>query len=110
MDTNSDDGNQVILYAEFTVRAGHDETVAGLMAGLTRDVRTEPGNLAFEAYVERDRPARWFVYEVYRDEAAFQAHIGAPYGAVFNAQLNELIEEQGSQLTFLRRPGTPPVH
>lgn len=94
----------VTLYAEFTVLPGHEEEVAGLMAGLTRDVRAEPGNVAFEPYVERDNPRRYFVYEVYRDEQAFADHIGAPYGAVFNERLNQLIEEDGSQLTFLSRP------
>ncbi|GAB95896.1 quinol monooxygenase YgiN [Kineosphaera limosa] len=95
----------VTLYAEFTVLPGHEQEVADLMAGLTRDVRAEPGNVTFEAHVERDRPNRYFVYEVYRDEQAFADHINAGYGAVFNERLNQLIEEDGSQLTFLSRPG-----
>lgn len=95
----------ITLYAEFTVKPGNEEEVAQMMAGLAENVRAEPGNVAFEPYVERDNPRRYFVYEVYADDQAFADHIGAPYGAVFNNRLNEIIEESGSQLTFLTRPG-----
>lgn len=89
------------LYAEFTAKPGCAEEVAALIAGLANDVRTEPGNVVFEVYRQADNPNHFFVFEVYADEAAFQAHIGMSYGAVFNAKLNELIEEPNSQLTFL---------
>jgi len=91
----------VVLYAEFTARPGAEDAVAGLVAELTARVREEPGNISFEPSTLRDAPRRWFVYEVYRDEAAFGAHIGAPYGAVFNSALGPLIEEDGSRLTWL---------
>jgi len=42
------------------------------------------------------------VYEVYRDDDAFTAHITAPYGRVFNDKLASLIVEDGSQLTWLQ--------
>ena len=93
------------LFAEFTARPGSEQSVADLVAGLTAQVRAEPGNLAFEPYTLEADSRRWFVYEVYVDEAAFQAHITAPYGAVFNAALNPLIEEDGSQLTWLVSAG-----
>lgn len=89
------------LYAEFTAIEGAEERVAALVAGLTALVREEPGNLAFIPYTLESHPRRWFVYEVYADEAAFQAHVTAPYGAVFNAELASLVEGGGSQLTWL---------
>ena len=92
------------LYAQFTAAPGNEERVAGLVTDLTERVRAEPGNLVFEPYTLEDNPRRWFVYEVYRDETAFQAHISAPYGAAFNSALNELIEEDGSRLTWLVSP------
>ena len=92
------------LFAEFTARPGNEQSVADLVAGLTAQVRAEPGNLVFEPNTLEVEPRRWFVYEVYVDEAAFQAHITAPYGAVFNAALAPLIEEDGSKLTWLISP------
>lgn len=92
-----------ILYAEFTAKPGHEETVAGMIADLGDLVRREPGNVEFVPYRREDDPARFFVYEVYRDEDAFQAHISADYGTVFNDELGPLIVEPRSQLTWLRR-------
>lgn len=91
----------ITLIAEFTARPGQGDTVAVLLAGLAVDVRQEPGNVAFDCFRRLDDAAKFVVYEIYRDKAAFEAHITAPYGAVFNARLRELIVEPNSVLTFL---------
>lgn len=89
------------LYAEFTAVPGAEARVAELVREFTVRVRAEPGNLAFTPHTQKGEPRRWFVYEVYRDEAAFRAHLAADYGAAFNAALAELVEEGGSRLTLL---------
>jgi quinol monooxygenase YgiN len=91
----------VTLYAEFTARPGAEDAVAGLVREFTARVREEPGNVTFEPSTLEAAPRRWFVYEVYRDAAAFQAHIAADYGAAFNSALGPLIVEGGSRLTRL---------
>jgi len=93
---------RVILHATFTARTGKADTVATLLADYAATVRTEPGNLRFDPAQHLDAPEMFFVYEEYRDEAAFQAHLRAPYGVKFNAALNPLIVEPAPQLTFLR--------
>ena len=93
----------VILYAEFTAKPGSESQVQTLISDLAQKVRLEPGNTEFTVYRERDKPRKFFVFEEYLDEASFEAHIGAEYGAVFNRQLSSLIEEGASQLTFLTR-------
>jgi quinol monooxygenase YgiN len=92
------------LYAEFTANPGAEERVAELVRDLTARVRAEPGNVIFNPHTLVDEPRRWFVYEVYRDEAAFREHLAADYGATFNAALAPLIEGGGSRLTFLADP------
>lgn len=91
----------ISLIAEFTARPGQADAVATLLAGLARDVRAEPGNVAFDCYRRLEDQHKFVVYEIYRDKAAFETHIGADYGAVFNARLRELIVEPNSVLTFL---------
>jgi quinol monooxygenase YgiN len=91
----------VALYAEFTALPGSESAVADLVRELTARVREEPGNVTFEPFTLEAEERHWFVYEVYQDAAAFQAHIAADYGAVFNAALGPLIEEDGSRLTWL---------
>ena len=93
----------VILYAEFTAKPGSESQVETLISGLAEDVRREPGNTEFTVYRERDNPRKFFVFEEYLDEASFDAHINAEYGAVFNRKLGSLIEEGESQLTWLTR-------
>src|SRR3954452_11454635 len=87
------------LYAEFTVMPGNESRVAEMMRELTALVRQERGNLVFDPYIEEANPNRYFVFEVYRDDAAFEAHIAADYGARFNAELTDLIEGDASELT-----------
>lgn len=94
------------LYAEFTANPGAEQRVAELVRVLTEQVRGEPGNLVFIPHTMKDEPRRWFVYEAYRDEAAFREHLAADYGATFNAALADLVEGGGSTLTLLADPYT----
>ncbi|MEV5609542.1 antibiotic biosynthesis monooxygenase family protein [Streptomyces sp. NPDC052225] len=89
------------LLAEFTAREGAEADVARLITEYAKEVREEDGNLAFDVYTKAARPRAYWIFEVYRDEAAFQAHLQAPYGGPFNAALAPLIEEDASELTFL---------
>ena len=95
--------DSVVLYAEFTALPQYLTDVERLIADLAHEVHQEPGNQEFNVYQEAADPCRFFVMERYADRAAFEAHIAAPYGAVFNKALRDLIVEDGSQLTFLRR-------
>lgn len=92
-----------ILHATFTARPGAGDQVAALLRDFAEGVRAEEGNVVFDATRLVDDSDRFFVYEIYRDDAAFQAHLASPAGVPFNAALQELIVEPSSQLTFLRR-------
>ena len=107
-------GSEVRLIAEFTALPGREEEVERLLLALTQQVRREPGCLDFTPHrvapaplagVEASGAApvgrRFVVTERYRDASAFAAHLAAPYGPPFNAALGPLIEEDGSQLTFV---------
>ncbi|KND42953.1 MULTISPECIES: putative quinol monooxygenase [Streptomyces] len=89
------------LLAEFTAREGTEDEVGRLILDYAKKVREEEGNLVFDVYTKASHPRAFWIFEVYRDEAAFQAHIDAPYGGPFNTALTPLIEEDASVLTFL---------
>ncbi|KFF60208.1 hypothetical protein JF66_05925 [Cryobacterium sp. MLB-32] len=91
----------VALYAEFTATPGNIERVSALIDEFAGVVRAEPGNICFDAHSVEAHPATIFVYELYRDPAAFEAHLAAPAGAVFNRALAQLVEGGGSTLTML---------
>ncbi|MEV0635945.1 antibiotic biosynthesis monooxygenase family protein [Streptomyces sp. NPDC050619] len=96
------------LLAEFTVREGAEDEVARLLWDYALKVREEEGNLTFEVYTKAANPRAYWIFEVYRDEDAFKAHLDAPYGGPFNAALTPLIEEDASVLTFLDPLATHP--
>ncbi|MFI5679849.1 putative quinol monooxygenase [Streptomyces cellulosae] len=89
------------LLAEFTAREGAEAEVARLIGDYALKVREEEGNITFDVYTRAANRRAFWIFEVYRDEDAFQAHLKAPYGGPFNAALVPLIEEDASVLTFL---------
>lgn len=89
------------LLAEFTAREGAEDEVTRLILEYAEKVREEEGNLVFDVHTKASHPRAYWIFEVYRDEDAFQAHLKAPYGGPFNAALTPLIEEDASVLTFL---------
>ncbi|MFF3334845.1 putative quinol monooxygenase [Streptomyces sp. NPDC002888] len=89
------------LLAEFTAREGAQDEVARLILDYAQKVREEEGNLTFDVHTKSSNPRAFWIYEIYRDEDAFQAHLKAPYGGPFNTALAPLIEEDASVLTFL---------
>ncbi|MWA15185.1 putative quinol monooxygenase [Streptomyces sp. BA2] len=89
------------LLAEFTARDGAKDEVARLLLDYAKKVREEEGNLAFDIYTKASSPRAYWIFEMYRDEDAFQEHLKAPYGGPFNTALAPLIEEDASVLTFL---------
>ena len=92
---------EVVLYAEFTARADAVPLVEELITGYAQSVRAEPGNIRFDVYRRQEEPAKFVVFEIYRDRDAFEAHLGAAPGRAFNEALAERIEGEGSDLHFL---------
>jgi len=57
----------------------------------TSSVRDEPGCLRFDVMQDNADPDHFLFYEVYRDEAAFQAHGQAPHFARWRAASAEVL-------------------
>ena len=55
-----------------------DEFLALLMAHRARCLKDEPGTIQFEVLRPRDDSTKVMLHEVYRDEAAFDAHYESP--------------------------------
>jgi (4S)-4-hydroxy-5-phosphonooxypentane-2,3-dione isomerase len=52
--------------------------------------RDEPGCLRFNVLADAEDPNVYYFYEVYRDEAALEAHRAAPHYAVWRAAADTL--------------------
>lgn len=55
-----------------------DQLVAALMAHRARCLRDEPGTLQMEVLAPRDDDTKLLLYEVYRNDAAFDVHRNGP--------------------------------
>ncbi|MFN8533179.1 MAG: antibiotic biosynthesis monooxygenase family protein [Dehalococcoidia bacterium] len=61
--------------ASYLVQAGNEEVVVAQLRECQRLSRQEPGCLQYVVHRSTEDPRRIFIYEQYRDEAAFQAHV-----------------------------------
>lgn len=56
-----------------------DAYIAAVTVEIDASIRLEPGVLAIYAVTLKDRPNHLRVFEIYADEAAYQAHIASPH-------------------------------
>ena len=63
-----------VLAVTWVAKPGLEEEVADLLRELSASAETEPGCLQFAAHRALDDPRRFLLYEVYKDEAAFEQH------------------------------------
>lgn len=69
-----------VIIAPIQVKEGHrEEFIAAIIDDAKGSVNDEPGCLRFDVIQDADDPHRIWLYEVYEDEAAFQAHTQAPH-------------------------------
>ena len=81
-----------VIVAEFTVvaeRAGDFLDAIKINAG--HSVAREPGCRQFDVCVGTERGELIYLYEVYDDEAAFQAHIKTEHFHVFNEAVGDWV-------------------
>ena len=69
-----------VILAPIQIKQGHKEAFIQAMNEDARDsVTKEPGCLRFDVIQDAADPNRIWLYEVYTDEAAFQAHLQTPH-------------------------------
>jgi quinol monooxygenase YgiN len=91
---------QIDLIATIPVPEDRLAAASALLLEYGELVRAEPGNLRFEAYLDRDSGAM-VVVERYVDADAFDAHLTNPANAEFNGKLAVVLEGGGSSLQML---------
>lgn len=68
------------LLVTIRIKPGHREAFLDALLGDARgSVQDEPGCLRFDVLLDDSDPNRIFLYEVYRDEQALEAHRQAPH-------------------------------
>ena len=73
-----------------------EEFLAGMTANAEAAVRDEPGCLRFDISSVAADPNRFFLYEIYADAEAFEAHKASPHFAQWR-QIAERVLVPGGQ-------------
>ena len=77
------------------LKAGTEEAFMPLVLENARaSVAGEPGCRAFEVCSDPARPREVFLYEIYDDAAAFDAHRDTPHYARFDGAVRDMLEEK----------------
>ena len=64
----------IVLAVTWVANAGKETEVAEIFRKLETASRQEPGCLMYIVHRLRSDPARFFIYEQYRDDGALEAH------------------------------------
>ena len=73
-----------VIVAPIQIKEGHkEEFIKAMLDDAQGSVRNEPGCLRFDVIQDGGDANRIWLYEVFTDEAAFQAHSKAPHVTKF---------------------------
>lgn len=65
-----------------------------MLANARKSLATEEGCLQFDVATDPSRPDEVFLYELYKDAAAFDDHLQQPHFKTFDADTADLIAEK----------------
>ena len=69
-----------VIVAPIQIKPGYkDQFIEAVVEDARSSVANEPGCLRFDVIQDANDANRIWLYEVYKDEAAFQAHLQAPH-------------------------------
>ena len=85
----------LVILVEFLVKPEFVERFGGLIATNAKaSVAREPGCQRFDVLLGPEEPRRVWLYEIYDDEAAFEAHLKSQHFKAFAAATDGQIERR----------------
>ena len=93
----------LIIYVEFIIKAAAVERFRALiLENARKSLAHEPGCRRFDVLIDGAVPNRIVLYEIYKDPAAFDAHMATAHYKAFAAAADALLEgRRVERLTFL---------
>ena len=92
----------IVLRVDMLVKAGAESQCLDIIRKLQERTRKEPGCVHYAGHQSKENSRHFFMYEVYKDEGAFQAHRDAPYYTEYaTAGLGAIVEQRTRELFSL---------
>ena len=86
-------GDPIVRIAELEIdQAQLDAYKLALKEEIETSIRAEPGVLALYAVSLKDHPEQIRLFEMYRDEAAYQSHLRSPHFKTYKAQTQQMVK------------------
>ena len=83
-----------VIMLPIQIKAGHkEEFIQAMLENAKGAVNNEPGCLRFDVIQDADDANRIWLYEIYTDEAAFQAHLQTPHFSKCMNAIKDLRDE-----------------
>ena len=87
--------SKVALVVEFDIKPEHRQAFEEVIRGhAKRTLETEEGCLQFDVLIPNDEPNKVFLFECYRDAAAFDTHGRSPVLAETRATYKDMINDR----------------
>jgi (4S)-4-hydroxy-5-phosphonooxypentane-2,3-dione isomerase len=89
----------IVLRVDMVVKTGTEAQCLEIIRKLQEHTRQEPGAVHYAGHQSKENPRHFFMYEVYKDEAALQAHRSAPHFKQYvEGGLTAIVEQRTREL------------
>ena len=97
--------SRLVVTVEFVALPQHADAFRAAMIANARASREgEPGCRQFDVCVTEGEPERVFLYEIYDDRAAFDAHLGSAHFKAFDATVAPWLQTKTVRTYVLADP------
>jgi quinol monooxygenase YgiN len=83
----------IAVVASFLPKPSQEKQVEQVLRGMISPTRAEPGNLRYELYAGNGGPAMFILLEMYKDQAAAEAHRVTEHYKAYRARIGDLLSE-----------------
>ncbi|MGB3287665.1 MAG: putative quinol monooxygenase [Burkholderiaceae bacterium] len=99
--------NQLVLLVDFHIRPAHiDEFEAAILHNAAMSLQNEAGCRRFDVCRDPQDAALFFLYEIYDDQAAIDAHMKSPHFLAFDAASRDWVAHKAVRKMQLAAPIT----
>ena len=85
--------NHMVRLAKLVIDSAQlDNYKAALKEGIETAVRLEPGVLTLYAVSEKDHPTHFTILEIYKDKAAYEAHLKTPHFVKYKTATKDMVK------------------
>jgi quinol monooxygenase YgiN len=83
--------DEVHVFANVTAAPGKEDELRSVLKDLVAETHTEPGVLTYMLHEDSKKPGNFYVFEVYKDQAAADSHMKSPHLATAFAKAGALL-------------------